>query len=254
VLTYPNKLRLGAVNHSNAEPLLAGMEVRPMRDNPTVVTHEFLAGRLDAVLAPAAMILENPADWQVVDGVSIACDGEVWSVLVQSTLPLSRLAEVAPHPSSRSSNLLLRCLAASGNLIQGQRISVIEDSEEARLIIADEALTIRERGIRQDHTLDLGQAWKKWTGLPFVFALWVLRADLPNQKEIADFLRASAALGKSSLESYIDHKQFANVGEHYFRRCLSYELGPSQKRGLEEFAMQCRNFHLIPEGTRWNYV
>ena len=56
-----------------------------------------------------------------------------------------------------------------------------EDAHDARLLIGNLGLRHR-RGMRgYEHIYDLGSEWHEWTGLPFVFARWVLRNDLERQ-------------------------------------------------------------------------
>ena len=42
------------------------------------------------------------------------------------------------------------------------------------LVIGDDALVARAE-LRGSHIHDLGEAWRAWTGLPFVFAVWAVR-------------------------------------------------------------------------------
>src|SRR5256885_1746083 len=45
---------------------------------------------------------------------------------------------------------------------------------EAVLVIGDAALKLAAAGT-YTHRYDLGEEWKRWTGLPFVFAVWAAR-------------------------------------------------------------------------------
>src|SRR5207249_2310917 len=45
---------------------------------------------------------------------------------------------------------------------------------DAVLVIGDAALVLKARQA-YPHRYDLGQEWKRWTGLPFVFAVWAAR-------------------------------------------------------------------------------
>src|SRR6185369_11776183 len=51
------------------------------------------------------------------------------------------------------------------------------DSEEALLLIGDKVVNASPDPATYTHQLDLGEEWKKLTGLPFVFAMWMIRRD-----------------------------------------------------------------------------
>ena len=51
------------------------------------------------------------------------------------------------------------------------------EEDEAILMIGDKVF---EHEREYSHRYDLGTMWKEWTGLPFVFAVWVSRTDLPD--------------------------------------------------------------------------
>jgi chorismate dehydratase len=63
---------------------------------------------------------------------------------------------------------------------------------EAVLVIGDAALQLAAAGT-YPYRYDLGEEWKRWTGKPFVFAVWAARrtADSPS------VVQAHAALLKS---------------------------------------------------------
>jgi len=65
---------------------------------------------------------------------------------------------------------------------------------EARLVIGDAALLLRTNaGDRERYAYDLGEVWKKWTGLPFVFAVWVAQ----RSTAVTGALAAHASLLRS---------------------------------------------------------
>ena len=59
----------------------------------------------------------------------------------------------------------------------------------ARLIIGDQAISFRHNHADAFQFWDLGEQWKKLTGLPFVYALWLIRPEVPDAKSIAQRLR-----------------------------------------------------------------
>src|SRR5204862_4940673 len=72
-----------------------------------------------------------------------------------------------------------------------------DEDHDGRLVIGDAALLLgtrlrAHRAVPADyqHAYDLGGEWKRWTDLPFVFAVWVAQRTTP----VADALGVHASL------------------------------------------------------------
>ena len=59
----------------------------------------------------------------------------------------------------------------------------------AQLLIGDQAIRFRQKHADEFQFWDLGEQWKKLIGLPFVYALWLIRPEVVAPKQIADRLR-----------------------------------------------------------------
>ena len=99
---------------------------------------------------------------------------------------------------------------------------------------------------RFEFVWDLGEEWSRWTGLPFVFALWIARPGV----DLRGFDGAFAAARDRGLKrlAEIARREAPNVGIpeedclSYLRDHLEFRLGPRQRRGLERFyALAARN-------------
>ncbi|MCH7548600.1 MAG: menaquinone biosynthesis protein [Candidatus Krumholzibacteriota bacterium] len=81
-------------------------------------------------------------------------------------------------------------------------------NNDAFLLIGDEAL-IHRNGVKgYPHTADLGEVWHRWTGLPFVFARWVVRNDLAPglRRELVERIDASIEAGWKEFDEVVDGK------------------------------------------------
>ena len=109
---------------------------------------------------------------------------------------------------------------------------------------ADAVVVIGDRGMREpDEDLafvwDLGEEWSRWTGLPFVFALWAARPHA----QAARIDRALAAARDQGLTRLPEIACLASpvVGIpeseclSYLRDNLEFHFGPRQREGLERF-------------------
>src|SRR5258708_18766465 len=99
---------------------------------------------------------------------------------------------------------------------------------DAALIIGDPALRI-DRDRLPWHSLDLGEEWVRWTGLPMVFAVWAGRKAVLTP-EVADAFMASYRWGAAHTDEIV--RQAAKqrgfpeaLARDYVTRFIVYELG-----------------------------
>ncbi len=78
------------------------------------------------------------------------------------------------------------------------KMSMFQGPHRAYLLIGDQAISFRQNHAGEFRFWDLGEQWKKLTGLPFVYALWLIRPEVPDAKSIAQRLRG---LRDENLES-----------------------------------------------------
>jgi chorismate dehydratase len=87
--------------------------------------------------------------------------------------------------------------------------------------------------------LDMGQAWRDWTGLPFVFAAWIGQPGIIDAR-LSHMLHDSLAHGLSARRE-IAHFWAAQEGgdpvfyEHYLTHHMRYQLDERFEAGLREF-------------------
>lgn len=241
--------RIGSVPFLNARPHVHGLGAEVAYDLPARLAARLRAGEFEVALAPVAGFLGEPR-YGLLDGIAIACRGEVRSVYLAHRGPLSAVRTVAFDPGSRSSTLLLR-LALDEFLGLEGRWSQAPDPEtaDARLRIGDPAL--RERpGLVADgwRLLDLGELWFQRTQLPFVFAGWIV-APGADISRFSARLRNALAAGIAAIDEIADRQEVLPPAEarDYLRRCVRYDLGADEKRGLEEFRSLCAKRKLIPD-------
>lgn len=241
--------RIGSVPFLNARPHVHGLGREVAYDFPSPLAARLRAGEFDVALAPVAGFLGEPR-YSLLDGIAIACRGEVRSVYLAHRGPLSAVRTVAFDPNSRSSSLLLRLALDEFLGLEGRWTQATDtENTDARLRIGDPAL--RERpGLVADgwRLLDLGELWFNHTRLPFVFAGWVV-APGADPSRFAGRLRDALAAGIAAIDEIAERQEVLPPAEarDYLRRCVRYELGPEEKRGLEEFRSLCVKRKLIPD-------
>jgi chorismate dehydratase len=242
-----DSLRIGSVKYLNARPLIHGWGGEVVLDHPSALCTQLGRGELDIALVSSFEFLRNPI-YRIVDGISISSDGPVYSVVVAHHGDFADLKEIALDPAAQTSGNLLRCLLGEVDL--SPRIeSTLPSKESARLLIGDQAIRFRQKHANNFRFWDLGEQWKKIVGLPFVYALWLVRPEVENQKPIAEHLRGLRDKNLAQLDQLIAAEQEfdRDFCDRYYRDHLRFSFGEQEKRGLRHFAELCQKHELLPK-------
>jgi chorismate dehydratase len=190
---------------------------------------------------------------QILAGISIASKNEVKSVLLLSKLPVEKITSIAADNSSRSSAALLRILfrkfyRRSVNItLSAPKPADMLKRADAALVIGDPALTYQGD---VPEIYDLAAEWKKFTGLPFVFALWVGHEDAMLAKFRKDF-EASRDYGLTHVDEiaaeYATKLNMKIPGlKVYLTQNIDYSLDEENRKGLRLFYQLAREMGIIP--------
>jgi len=242
-----NSLRIGCVKYLNARPLIQGWEGEIVLDHPSALCAQLAGGNLDVALVSSFEFLRNPI-YRIVDGISIASDGRVYSVIVAHHGNFNGVKQITLDPASQTSGNLLRCLL--GELKVNPQIVLSEPSlTSAQLLIGDQAIRFRQRHHGDFEFWDLGQQWHKLQRVPFVYALWLARPEVKELKPIADRLRALRDANLRNLDHVIGAQtEFPpEFCRRYYREHLRFSFGEEEKRGLRAFARLCQKHDLLPK-------
>ena len=174
-------VRIGAVSYLNARPLVVGLEAQRDRfavryDLPSTCARLLHAREIDLGLIPSIEYLRGDG-YAMVPDCAVVSDGPVASVAIFTKVPIERVRTLALDTSSRTSVALTRVMTAKYFDIaprfidEGPDLEAMVRRADAALLIGDPALFADHRRLGLDK-IDLGQAWKDFTGLPFVYACW----------------------------------------------------------------------------------
>lgn len=256
--SYP-PIRIGSVPYLNADPLTFGLEAREevilTHSPPSRLLAELKAGNLDCAFAPTFDVLQHP-ELCVVDGLCVSSDGPVTSVILISKRPLNELRSVGLDTSSSSSAHLIQILL--GELFSCHpnyhRVPPTGESplseHDAVLLIGDAALETLDRGLSPGvMSWDLGALWKELTGLPFVFAIFVL-AESADPGRIRDILQESKLIGlehrdhlarRAASQLSLPESQLRD----YLTDKIRYDLGPRELLGITRYRELLNRYHLL---------
>lgn len=266
-------MRLGRIPYVNCYPIYGaidrGVVAAPatlVSGTPSELNDRLADGRLDVSVISAVAYAQHAGAFELLPDLAVSSDGPVRSVLLFSRRPPRELggARVLVSTSSRTSVLLLDLIARDlwgvawdavpapaepGDL---ERLAGVP--HEAVLVIGDGALLLGARGA-YPHVVDLGQAWKEWTGLPFVFAVWAARHDAERQavRAVHRALLASRRWGLAHLDELAGQAaERTGVARAFCRDYLSgldYGLSYRHLAGLTDFLRRLAARGLVPDGS-----
>ncbi len=232
------------MSYLNTKPMLYGLQNSMLADQlevyldyPSNLVRMLKSNEIDIGLIPVAA-LPSLGKYQIVSNFGIATEGEVASVALFSQVPMEEIEEVYLDYQSRTSVQLCQLLLEkhwkkSVRFIEAIGEEYIQDIQgnRAGLIIGDRALAFRSKA---KYIYDLGSAWKQFTGLSFVFAVWVSLEQM-SQPMIDKFSNAINEginqMDKVIEENAIDYYDL----HHYYYKNIQLRLSHSCKKGLEKF-------------------
>jgi chorismate dehydratase len=263
------KPRIAASSYLNTAPLIWSFTHGSQRDAvelftdtaPARCAEMLAAGEVDAALVP---IIE----YQRIDDVSIfpeVCVGSKTAVrsvvLVTRKNNLKKVERVALDESSRTSAALVKIIfreflgfepewrSAAPNL------QSMMQQADAALIIGDPAMSVAREQFR---VFDLATLWHEFTGLGFVFAMWMVRKDAVEKIRSIDFAGArDEGLAKLDqvIASYPHPMSFsADEIRQYLTENIVFKVDEEMRNGMNFYFELAATQHLILEAKSMEYV
>jgi chorismate dehydratase len=256
--------QVGAVSFLNAKPLVYGLDrhprVRLWLAVPAALGKALDAGRLDVAMVPAIDYQRAGGQWVIVPDGCIASDDETLTVRIFSRVPIERIARLAVDADSHTSVILARLVLKNryGLAPRFEPTSMADlftqpadYQPESVLLIGDKVVRARPNDPASPwpHQLDLGLAWREWTGLPFVFAVWAARAgqDLGDLPHLLDEAKRAGLAHREEI-ARTDGAALGwptDLALDYMTHHLHYTLTPSRLAGLERFYAEAAAAGLI---------
>lgn len=239
-------LAIGTVPYLNVEPMAWGLESRA-RLRPAELALALEAGEIDLATLPVGALVGRPG-WVALPSTGIASEGPVRTVLLEPLEALDTCDGFRPDPASRTSNLLARLLLSRR---RGRDVAP-DPASPLRVVIGDPAFAVGP-----DRSLDLASEWKSWTGLPFVFALWVAGPRLsgdPGRLALVDAaLLERARAGLSHVDEICHSQRVVDpaVARSYLTDNLTLVLDDRFRAGADRFAAELERSGLARGGIRW---
>ncbi len=263
--------RVGHIQYLNCLPIYWGLmrsgallDVDLHKDTPDRLNTALVAGDLD--IGPISLVeyLRHADELLLLPDLAVGSDGPVLSVNMVSTKPLEQLdgGRVALGSASRTGVLLAQLLLGERYGVHPTYFTCPPELTQM-LLEADAGVVIGDVALRALYeapklgliVTDLGQAWREWTGLPMVFAVWAVRRDFAEQhpglvKDVHEAFLRSRDLCLAELDEVAEAaarwEPFdAQTLAAYFRT-LDFSLGERQIAGVREFARRAAALGEVP--------
>jgi len=230
-----SKIRVSAVSYTNTKPFIYGLKhsgilekIDLSLDIPSECANKLIENQVDIGLVPVAALLNLP-EYQIVSDYCIGAKGEVNSVFIFSHKPINEITSIKFDTHSRSSNALAKVLLKNHwNVNPGAS----DIGGDAFVEIGDRTFGKKDKF---PFVYDLAEEWMKFTGLPFVFAVWAANKPIPDDF-IFDF-NSALKLGLLHRDKVIQQLQPRTDFDldDYLRNKIDYDLTNSKRQALSLF-------------------
>ena len=239
-----------------------------------------LGPRVDIALISIIDAAASPVPLCLVPAGMIGCDGPTLTVRLFSRVPFDRVTRLHADTDSHTSVALSRVLLAqkfgvrpevvpfdAREMVPSEGGPEADDSAdvdgawpETLLLIGDKVVSDSPPAIRYPHQLDLGEAWKDLTGLPFAYAVWACRAAARDRPVVADAAlvlarqrrRTAARLDWIVERRSADLRWPADLARKYFGELLRFEVTPDVRTAAQRFIDAASDEGIVPATTlRW---
>lgn len=233
-----NKIKISAVAYTNTKAFIYGIEhssiinkIDLSLDIPSDCAAKVISGEVDMGLMPVAAIPFVP-NANIVADYCIGSDGAVNSVFIFSELPVEEIKTLKLDAHSRTSNNLAKVLLKFHWKQDVEFTTDLNTKTDAIVLIGD-----RTFGKKNEFPFayDLGEEWKNFTGLPFMYAAWVANREIPQAFKTE--FNAALKLGLSHRQEVLKElPKTPNFDlEDYLYHKLQFEVTEGRKKALKLF-------------------
>lgn len=243
-----DKIRISAVKYANTYPFIYGLKDSGFEkkiiletDHPSDCADKLISNRADIGLIPVSALL-HMKEYHIISDYCIGSNGNVRTVMLLSNCPFKEIDTIYLDYRSRTSVNLSKVLAKNFwkrdffwlNTSKGFDFLNI-GINEAVVLIGDQCFEF-ENSFR--FGTDLSGEWKKFTGLPFVFACWASNKKIDSEF-IEEFNKALKS-GITNIDAVVKSigKTGSITGEvlkKYLTENIDYTLNDQKKKGMELF-------------------
>ena len=240
-------IKISIVNYTNTLPFKWALKrsellkkIDLQEDIPSICAQKLKFKQVDLALIPVALLAELDSYFIETD-FCIGANGKVDSVKLYSHVPLNEIKTVTLDYQSKSSITLTKVLFKFFWKINVPYLDAkpgfeneIKDTNAA-VVIGDRTFSLNGKF---KYEFDLADEWKKFTGLPFVFAAWVSTEKLPEDfiKEFNSVLKHGVTnISKAVDDDYAVKNLSKEKTLEYLSERINYNLDADKRKALDLF-------------------
>ena len=251
---------VAAVSFLNARPLIEGLDEEPgvhlVTDVPSRLLETLIEDRASVALCPVIDFQLSPKELSIVSAGAIGSDGPTLTVRVFSRVPMDEVVVVHTDGDSHTSVALLAVVfdelygrVPEITTLGSTDVNGSDSPPNTVLLIGDKVVRNQPDPALYPHQIDLGEVWRRMTGLPFVFACWMARADhelgdlpdiLNRHRELNRVRTAEIAAAHAGASGWPEE-----LAAEYLGEILRYEIGSRELEAIELFWKLCHELGLI---------
>ena len=254
-----DKTRVSVVSYLNSKPFLYGLQHAEVlkkldvtSDIPSKVAAKLAFNQTDIGLIPVAG-LEDLAEYYIIGDYCIGAVGKVKTVVIVSDVPIEEVDTLLMDYQSRSSVLLAKVLAKfwwkkefnwENTCNDFHKVSI--QGKTAGVVIGDRVFEIENK---YKYLYDLSEEWLRFTGLPFVFAVWAAnkKIEISLVTEFNEALKLGITEISKTIENLQDEYPGVDIAD-YFAQNISFELDEQKKAGMKRFLELAQKLEPVETG------
>lgn len=247
-------IRIALVSYFNTRPFIDGLQRRfregelELKEVPPSGCAKLLhEGACDLALIPVGALVDL-LGLSIMRDHCLGADGKVDSVFLFSHVPIEQATAIVLDPHSRSSNGLAAVLLREywsrtlpAIMATGERFSQIQGTV-CGVAIGDKAFAMRDQF---PYVYDLAEVWKRYSGLPFVFAVWAYRPGSLTHAQL-ETVREALEDGRrgrrdSAMRWAATYGYSYEDAVYYLEQSISYEFDSAKHEAMKKY------FHLLEQ-------
>lgn len=267
-------IRIAAVSYLNTAPLIEGLEacadLRVQTDVPSAIVDRLtLTGpdrsgldRADIGLVSLIDAAHHADELALLPCGMIGCEGQTLTVRLCSSVEPERITTLHADTDSHTSTVLAQIVLSERYGVRPKVEAFDARAHEASgsprpeavLLIGDKVVRDERAERAGEFQIDLGSAWRELTGLPFVYALWMCRANDRHDPRVlagARLLDRQRRRNLARLDAIVSARAAAkgwpdDLARRYIGQLLRYEVGPREREAVELFFEKAAALGLAP--------
>jgi chorismate dehydratase len=248
------KEKISIVSYLNTLPFIYGLKNSPLSNQIEIVANIpsqcatlLKEGNANIGLVPIAELPTLSKDFEIVTNFCIGTEGTVKSVLLLSNVPVNDIENILLDYQSKTSINLVKILAQElwkKDFLYTNATSGYENKikgNTAGVVIGDRALLMANNFT---YCYDLSEEWKKLTGLPFVFAVWVANKNIAKGflNDFSNALQFGITNISEAIYCHTFKNELRDIAEPYLKNNISYIFDKPKQQALELFLQKIQCF------------